>query len=138
MRGAYLDPMTEADAILILCALLGGDPEERVPYTIDAVTTHVRVDCVTETHAIEMGLDTSRSAYDSVHQATFNALQLGLAPMVILIDTDGIESQYEYQVETVSRHFGVDYAVWDEDRLIRWRMTAPFRARASAVTAPGS
>jgi hypothetical protein len=121
--------MTEADAILILCALLGGEPEVRVPYTIDAVETYVRVDCITDTHAIEMGLDTTRSAYDSVHQATFNAIRTDRLPMVILIDTDGIESQYEYQIETVSRHYGVDYAVWDEDRLIRWQMTAPFRAR---------
>jgi hypothetical protein len=121
--------MTEADAILILCALLGGEPEVRVPYTIDAVETYVRVDCITDTHAIEMGLDTTRSAYDSVHQATFNAIRTDRLPMVILIDTDGIESQYEYQIETVSRHHGVDYAVWDEDRLIRWQMTAPFRAR---------
>jgi len=128
--------MTEADAILILCAMLGGEPEYRVPYTLDAVSTHVRVDCVTETHAIEMGLDTTRGAYDSVHQATFNALLLDCAPMVSLIDTDGIESQYEYQIETVSRHHGIDYAVWDVDRLIRWRMTAPFRARLAPQ--PGS
>lgn len=121
--------MTEADAILILCALLGGDPEYRVPYQLDAVASHVRVDCITETHAIEVGLDHTRGAYDSLHQATFNALEAGLEPMVILIDTDGIESQYEYQIETVSRHHGVAYEVFDEDYLIRWQMTAPFRLR---------
>lgn len=120
--------MTEAQAIAILCAMLGGEPEQRVEYSIHAVATHVRVDCLTETHAIEIGLDHTRSSYDSLHQATFNAVQTGRAPMVILIDTDNYESQYEYQIETVARAHGVDYAVWDEHFLIRWQMTAPFRA----------
>lgn len=130
--------MTEADAILILCAMLGGEPEYRASYTLDAVSTYVRVDCVTDTHAIEVGLDRSRGAYDSLHQATFNAHLTDRLPMVILIDTDGIENQYEYQVETVARRYGVAYAVWDEDRLIRWRMTEPFRARLSDAPAPDS
>mmetsp|Transcript_1523 Transcript_1523/g.2949 ORF Transcript_1523/g.2949 Transcript_1523/m.2949 type:complete len:127 (-) Transcript_1523:30-410(-) len=120
--------MTEAQAIAILCAMLGGEPEQRVDYTIHAVATHVRVDCLTETHAIEIGLDHTRSSYDSLHQATFNAMQTDRAPMVILIDTDNYESQYEYQIETVARAHGVAYAVWDEHFLIRWQMTAPFRA----------
>ncbi|MBF9043830.1 hypothetical protein HKCCE4037_10870 [Rhodobacterales bacterium HKCCE4037] len=119
--------MTEAQAILILCAMLGGEAEHRVEYTLDAVTSHVRVDCVTDTHAIEVGLDDTRSAYDSLHQATFNAHLLGLEPMVVLIDTDGIESQYEYQVETVARTYGVAYATWDTDYLLRWQMAEPFR-----------
>lgn len=121
--------MTEAQAIAILCAMLGGEPEQRVSYTLDAVSTHVRVDCLTDTHAIEIGLDHTRGSYDSLHQATFNAMLTGREPMVILIDTDTFESQYEYQIETVARAHGVDYAVWDEHFLIRWQMTAPFRAR---------
>ncbi len=120
--------MTEAQAIAILCTLLGGEAEHRESYALDAVDTHVRIDCLTETHAIEMSLDQSRSGYDSLHQATFNAFLSGRAPMVIVIDTDGIESQYEYQIETVTRAHGVAYAVWDENLLIRWQMTAPFRA----------
>lgn len=126
--------MTEAHAIAILCAMLGGEPERRVDYTLDAVSTYIMVDCVTESHAIEIGLDSSRSSYDSLHQATFNALQLNLEPMIILIDTDNYESQYEYQVETVARAHGVDYEVWDEHRLIRWEMTEPFRARLARKT----
>lgn len=121
--------MTEAQAIAILCAMLGGEPEQRVSYTLDAVSTHVRVDCLTDTHAIEIGLDHTRGSYDSLHQATFNAMLTGREPMVILIDTDTFESQYEYQIETVARAHGVEYAVWDEHFLIRWQMTAPFRAR---------
>lgn len=123
--------MTEADAILILCALLGGEPEMRVPYTLDAVSTHVRVDCLTDTHAIEVALDATRGAYDSLHQATFNAYLTDRLPMVVLIDTDGIEAQYEYQVETVARAHGVAYRVIGRDVLTRWQMTAPFRARPS-------
>lgn len=126
--------MTEAQAILILCAMLGGEAEHRVSYTIDAVQTHVRIDCITDTHAIEIGLDQTRGSYDSLHQATFSAYLTGLEPMVILIDTDGIESQYEFQIETTARAYGVAYAVWDEHFLRRWQMTAPFRARLQ----PGS
>lgn len=121
--------MTEAQAIAILCAMLGGEPEHRVQYTLDAVSTYVRVDCITDNHAIEIGLDATRGGYDSLHQATFNAMISDRAPMVILIDTDNIESQYEYQIEAVARAHGVEYAVWDEHFLLRWQMTAPFRAR---------
>lgn len=121
--------MTEAQATAILCAMLGGEAEHRETYSLHAVESFVRIDCITDTHAIEIGLDHTRGAYDSLHQATFNAMLTDREPMVILIDTDNIESQYEYQIESVARAHGVDYAVWDEHFLIRWQMTAPFRAR---------
>ncbi len=130
--------MTEAQAITILCAMLGGEPEHRESYTLHAVSTHVRIDCITDTHAIEIGLDHTRGSYDSLHQATFNAMLTEREPMVILIDTDNIESQYEYQIEAVTRAHGVDYAVWDEHFLIRWQMTAPFRARLARAAGAGS
>lgn len=130
--------MTEAQAIAILCAMLGGEPEHRESYTLHAVSTHVRIDCITDTHAIEIGLDHTRGSYDSLHQATFNAMLTDREPMVILIDTDNIESQYEYQIEAVTRAHGVDYAVWDEHFLIRWQMTAPFRARLARAAGAGS
>lgn len=121
--------MTEAQAIAILCAMLGGEPEHRESYTLHAVSTYVRIDCITDTHAIEIGLDDTRGSYDSLHQATFNAMLADREPMIILIDTDNFESQYEYQIEAVARAQGVDYAVWDQHFLTRWQMTEPFRAR---------
>lgn len=120
--------MSEADVIPILCAmLLGGSPEVRVPYDLHAGDTYVRVDCVTETHAIEVGLDARRSSYDSLIQAMFAAEVTELAPMVVLIDTDGVEDSAEYVVETATRAAGVAYRVYDLDALIRYQMTLPFR-----------
>jgi len=62
--------MTEADAIAILCAMLGGEPEVRHSYAIDGSEHYVRLDCETQTYAIEVGLD-KRSSLDSVQQAEF-------------------------------------------------------------------
>jgi hypothetical protein len=121
--------MTEADLIPILCSLmLSGTPEARVEYSIAEGTHHIRVDCLTETHGIEIGLDGRRSSLDSVQQALFAAALTGRAPMVVLIDTDGAEDAVEYRVETAARAAGVTYRVVDVDFLVRLQMTAHFRA----------
>ena len=121
--------MTEADLIPIICAmLLGGETELRLPYRLNDSAHYVRVDCVTDTHAIEIGLDNRRSSLDSLQQALFYGALLDRAPMVILIDTDGREDPTEFQVETAARATGVSYRVIDVDFLIRLRMTAPFRS----------
>lgn len=129
--------MFEADLIPVLCAVfLGGTPEARIDYTIDDGDHHVRVDCLTETHAIEVGLDDRRSSSDSVHQALFYAFLSGRDPMVVIIDTNGVEEAVEYQVETVAREAGVAYRVVDLDYLIRLQMTAHFRAREPRAIRP--
>jgi len=126
--------MLEVDLIPIICVLLfGGVPEARVNYHIDAGSHHVRVDCLTETHAIEIGLDARRSSYDSVHQAVFAAAQSDRDPMVVMVDTNGVEDNAEFQVETVARQTEVNYIVYDLDYLIRMQMTAPFRTRRIGV-----
>ena len=134
--------MTEADFIPILCALLlGGEPEVRLNYQIVDGSHHVRVDCLTPTHSIEIGLDGRRSSLDSVQQALFGAQVSGRAPMVVIIDTNGVEDAIEYRVETGARAAGVSYHVIDAALLIRLQMTAPFRAaraRVLAETAAGS
>ena len=97
----------------------------------------VRVDCETDTHVIEVGLD-KRSSMDSVHQAIFAASLTGKSPMVLMIDTDGREDRYEFQVRTVAQASGVDYRVYDEDFLIRWQMTRYLRNYRAAPEPPGS
>jgi hypothetical protein len=122
--------MFEADLIPIICALLlGGESELRVSYEIYEGPQSVRIDCLTETHAIEIGLDGRRSSYDSVHQAIFYGYLTEREPMVILVDTDGEEDNTEYQVRTVAQALGVDYRVYDLDYLIRYQMTSYLRAR---------
>lgn len=122
--------MFEADLIPIICVLLlGGTPEYRVDYTIDDGAHSVRMDCLTSEHAIEIGLDGRRSSYDSVHQAMFYGHLTDRAPMVIMIDTDGVEDNAEFQVRTVAQALGVDYQTYDLDFLIRWQMTSYLRDR---------
>lgn len=122
--------MFEADLIPIICVmLLGGVPEHRVDYDLHYSAHYVRVDCLTDTHAIEIGLDNRRSSYDSVHQAVFYGHLTDREPLVILVDTDGREDNAEYQVERVARMVGVDFRVYDLDYLIRMQMTAWLRER---------
>jgi hypothetical protein len=132
--------VTEADLIPIICAvMLGGEPEARVDYTIAEGDHFIRVDCMTDTQVIEMGLDGRRSSLDSLQQALFAAELTGRAPMVVLVDTDGAEDAVEYRVETAARAAGVAYRVVDSDLLLRLAMTAPFRAaRARLMARPGS
>jgi hypothetical protein len=132
--------MTEADLIPIICAiLLGGDPEVRVGYTIAGGPHHIRIDCLTDAHAIEIGLDGRRSSLDSVQQALFAAGLTARAPLVVLVDTDGTEDAIEYRVKTAARIAGVSYRALDVDFLLRLQMTAPFRAmREQALGRPPS
>lgn len=118
--------LTEAEAILIICEMLSGEPEVRRHYTIDQGSHYVRVDCETATHVIEVGLD-KRSSLDSVQQAEFFGWITGKKPMVIIVDRDGIESEIEYQIETSARRFGVEYRTYTVDLLLRWQMTSYFR-----------
>lgn len=124
--------MNEAVAIAIFCMMLGGEPEVTHRYSINGETHHVRLDCETETHAIEVGLD-KRSSLDSVQQAVFGGWLAGKEPMVIINDRDGIEGPIEYLVETAARRMGVSYQTISDDFLLRWQMTEYFRQRKAMV-----
>jgi len=125
--------VTETEAILILCALLGGDNEVTHRYSINEGSYSIRVDCETDTRVIEVGLD-KRSSLDSVQQAEFAGWLTGKTPVVALIDTDGVEGRFEYRIETTANRFGVDYVTYSQDYLRRWQMTQYFRDRRIAKT----
>lgn len=128
--------MTETFLAPILCSLiLGGTSEEPHAYSVGYNLHSIRVDCETDTHVIEVGLD-KRSSLDSVHQAVFAAQLTGKAPMVVVIDTDGREDQYELQVRMVAGALGIPYAVYDEAFLIRWQMTSYLRNLPPVVPVP--
>lgn len=120
--------MNEAEAILILCAMLGGTPEMRHGYAIDAGDFAVRVDCETADEVIEVGLDGTRTSIDSVHQAVFAAHLTGKRPRVILIDRDGAEDRAQHQVRVVAARLGVGFGTVTKDGLIRWQMTSYLRS----------
>ena len=124
--------MTETEIAALLCGwLAGAEIEERQYFDMQGERRHVRVDCETDSHVIEVGLDGSVSVRDSVHQAVFAAVLTGKVPMVILIDRDGAEGRYELEMRVVAQALGVPYAVCSADFVARWRMTAGFRAVAA-------
>ncbi len=121
--------MNELATTALLCVLLsGGETEMRHYFPNLGETRHVRVDCETPTHVIEVGLDNTASARDSLHQALFAAHLTGKTPMVIVIDTDGIEDRYQYETRIVAEQAGVAYGTCSRDFIRRWMATAPFRA----------
>ena len=46
---------------------------------------------------------------------------------MILIDTDGFEGRYEYEMRRVASRLGVGYVRCAEAFVQRWRATAPWR-----------
>jgi len=117
----------ELELTAILCTmLLGGTPEVSHGYSVGYDLHRIRVDCETNTHVIEVGLD-KRSSLDSVQQALFAGSVTGKTPMVIVIDTDGREGPFELRVRTAAQLAGVAYRTYDEAFLIRWRMTSWLR-----------
>ncbi|GAA6199530.1 hypothetical protein [Aquicoccus sp. SU-CL01552] len=119
--------MHELALAAIFCTLMiRGTPEVSHPYSVGYDLHRIRVDCETETQVIEVGLD-KRSSIDSVHQTVFAATLTGKSPMVLIIDTDGREDRYEFQIRTVAQTLGVAYKVLDRDYLIRWQMTEYLR-----------
>ena len=119
--------MGELELAAILCSLiLGGEAEVRHPYSAAYDLHYVIVDCETDTTVYEVGLD-KRSSTDSLHQTLFAAHLTGKSPGIVMIDTNGREDQYEFQVRTVAEVAGVDYLVYDKDFLVRWQMTEYLR-----------
>lgn len=128
----------EADLAAIICALhFGGETEVRHPYVAQNTQHYIRVDCETDTHVIEIGLDGSRGSMDSLHQALFAASLTGKEPMIVIIDRNAEAEAVEWQVRETARAAGVAFLSIDRDRLIRWQMTEPFRQRAAAIRGDG-
>ncbi len=120
--------MSEALVAPIICGLLlGGQSEVPHAYQVGYDLHRVSIDCQTETHVIEIGLD-KRSSMDSVHQALFASYITGLKPGVVIVDTDGREDQFEFQIKSAARAAGVEYRVYSKNYLIRWQMTQYLRS----------
>jgi hypothetical protein len=122
--------MNELETIAIICGFLNGEPEVSFKYEIDQGNHRIQVDCVTDTHVVEVGLDT-RSSLDSVQQAAFAGWLSDKEPMVIIVDRDGIIGPIEYRIRTASQQFGVEYRSMSADFLLRWQMTSYFRQKGS-------
>ncbi|WP_185020609.1 hypothetical protein [Histidinibacterium lentulum] len=127
----------ETELTAALCAfVLGGEVEVRHDFTLADDRSHIRVDCETESHVYEVGLDARTSSYDSVSQALFAAELTGKLPAVVIIDTNGIEDHEEYRVRVAARAAGITYLTIDRDFLIRMQMAWPFRLRKEHFLGP--
>ncbi|MFK7938298.1 MAG: hypothetical protein AB8B82_02895 [Roseovarius sp.] len=120
--------MDETALSMMLCTFLGGSEAETHQYfDVNGMRRYVRVDCETDTHVIEVGLDGKASSRDSLHQAMFYAHLTGKTPAVVMIDRDGFEGRFEYELRQTTAVAGVEYLRCAEDFIVRWRMTRPFR-----------
>lgn len=120
--------MGEVVVAALLCSLLnGGVTEQRHHFPNLGETRHVRVDCETPTHVIEVAMDGGSSARDSVHQAKFFEYLTGKRPMVIVIDRDGVEDRWEFETRIVAGEFGIAFGRCKAHFLESWSAAAPFR-----------
>jgi len=118
----------EVELASLLCAFLAGsEAETRGYFDANGLSRYVRVDCETDSHVIEVGMDNTSSARDSIHQAIFFEHLTGKTPMVIIIDTDGFEGRYEYEIRIVAERLGIAFATCSEGWIIRWAQTSPWR-----------
>lgn len=126
--------MGEVYLAALLCAFLSGsDTETRQYFDVNGIARYVRVDCETDSHVIEIGLDGTQSARDSVHQALFAASLTGKTPAVILIDRDGYEGRFEYEMRQVAPVAGVVYAACNKGAIERWAATSGLRRQAKSA-----
>lgn len=120
--------MGEVELAAILCAFLGGSQAEtRQYFDTYEMKRHIRVDCETERHVIEVALDGTSSARDSVHQALFAAHLTGKEPAVIMIDRDGFVGRFEYEMRPVTKAANVTYIRCPQDVILRWAATSGLR-----------
>ena len=129
--------MGEVELAALLCAFLAGSETETRHYFDDYdQKRYVRIDCETDTHVIEVGLDQKASSRDSVHQALFAAFLTGKKPMVVLIDRDGFEGRFEYEMRQVTRAAGSDKRLDDLPREASARSQCDLTEGAGAQTRP--
>lgn len=120
--------MGEVELAALICAFLAGSADEQRQYfDINGMRRHVRVDCETDTHVIEIALDAKPSARDSLHQALFYAHLTGKQPLVIIIDRDGYEGRFEYELRQTTAMTGMAYASCSEDFVVKWATTRGLR-----------
>ena len=121
--------MGEVQLAALLCAFLAGsDDEVRHYFDVYDTKRYVRVDCETPDHVIEVGMDGTSSARDSIHQALFCAHLTGKTPVVVMIDQDGFEGRFEYEMRHVTEMANVAYARCSKGAILRWVESSPMRA----------
>ena len=99
---------SEDDYNTLFCASVGGKTETRHGFEYPTGRSFVRIDCETEEHVYEGGLD-KRSSLDSVQQALFFGFLTGKTPAVVIYDRDGKVGRFEYRIKMACERAGVQY-----------------------------
>ena len=90
-----------------LCQAVQGETEVKHKYSYgDGQPGYVFVDCETQFHVIEGGLD-KRSSLDSLQQALFFSVLTRKEPVVVIYDTDGKTGRYEHRIREACEKAGV-------------------------------
>ena len=90
------------------CISIGGYEQTRHYYNYPGGAGYIVVDCETNSHVWEAGLD-KRSSLDSLQQAIFAASLTGKKPAIVIFDRDGQIGKYEYRISTAAKAAGVRY-----------------------------
>ena len=92
------------------CATVGGKEQVRHYYDYPGGRGYVVVDCETDSHVWEGGLD-KRSSLDSLQQAIFASALTGKEPAIVIFDRDGEIGKYEYRISTAAEAAGVRFEI---------------------------
>lgn len=114
---SHLDGLSEAAAITLLCSSLGGVEEQTYAFG----GGYNRIDCVTETHAIEFGLDKATSR-DSPVQAFIAAHSLAntldLKPMVYIIGKAAVPGKHARELMLFGQQYDIETKYHWQPRLM--------------------
>lgn len=123
----------------ICAAMFGGADEVQTDIILNDDAGYIRADCITDTHYIEVGFDNTASSRDSIVQAVSGAIQRGLEPMVVVIDTDGVEDTHQWELEVTAARADVAFRVVHVNTALRMAMTRhsrTLRAQTLALMVP--
>ena len=92
------------------CAVVSGKEQVRHYYDYPGGRGYIVVDCETDSHVWEGGLD-KRSSLDSLQQAIFASALTGKEPAIVIFDRDGEIGKYEHRISVAAKAAGVRFEI---------------------------
>ena len=105
---AFFRSEKESEHGMRFCLFVGGKEQVRHYYDYPGGRGYVVVDCETDSHVWEGGLD-KRSSLDSLQQAIFASALTGKEPAIVIFDRDGEFGKYEYRISVAAKAAGVRF-----------------------------
>ena len=107
---AFFRGEKESEHGMRFCLFVGGKEQVRHYYDYPGGRGYVVVDCETDSHVWEGGLD-KRSSLDSLQQAIFASALTGKEPAIVIFDRDGEFGKYEYRISVAAKAAGVRFEI---------------------------